>query len=168
MDNRPRAYMVHRTSDRMRIKVPGRRRDAIFFAALQRRLLQLDGVDGVEINSLTASVLIRHDGTVDPADLDSFGWRLDTRTAPAIDRQSCREQGSGSDCRGRATRGGDSGVASVLLKMVLTAVSRQLAPPVVELALEVVLNAAMRSVNSPLRIAGGAAPVSHPPRLLAA
>ena len=45
---------------RTRLRVLPRQRDAEFFARVQSHLLQLDGVDHVETNALTASVLIVH------------------------------------------------------------------------------------------------------------
>ena len=53
-----RAFVVHCTATRIRIKIPERRRQEAYFAALQRALLQHPDVLGVRTNPLAASVAI--------------------------------------------------------------------------------------------------------------
>jgi hypothetical protein len=58
MPSLPAARISHFTPRRLRIKVPEKRRDWAFFGAVADRLATWDSVEGVEINPLTASVLI--------------------------------------------------------------------------------------------------------------
>ena len=53
-----RAFVVHRTPTRIRIKIPERQRQEGYFAALKRALTQPPDVVGVHINPLAASVVI--------------------------------------------------------------------------------------------------------------
>jgi hypothetical protein len=58
MDTRSRAFVVRRTPQRIRIKIPGWERRDHDFAALQRALERCSGVVCVRINALVASVAI--------------------------------------------------------------------------------------------------------------
>ena len=53
-----RAFVVHCTPTRIRIKIPERQRQEAYFAALRRALLQHPDVLGVHANPLAASVVI--------------------------------------------------------------------------------------------------------------
>lgn len=57
----PLAHAVHRTRGRLRLRIPGRRYDAPYFAALTGRLAALPGVRAVSANPETAGVLLRLD-----------------------------------------------------------------------------------------------------------
>src|SRR5262249_28422019 len=58
MDARSRAFVVHRTPQRIRIKIPRWERQDHDFAALQRALERCPGVVSVRVNALVASVVI--------------------------------------------------------------------------------------------------------------
>lgn len=58
MPSLPAARISHFTARRLRIKVPEKRRDTGFFAAVAERLGRWESVERVETNPLTASVLI--------------------------------------------------------------------------------------------------------------
>jgi hypothetical protein len=58
MPSLPAARITHFTARRLRIKVPEKRRDRVFFDNVAERLAAWDSVEGVETNSLTASILI--------------------------------------------------------------------------------------------------------------
>ena len=62
MPNLPSAQITHFTTRRLRIKVPEKRRDAAFFNFVRGRLAAWDGVDRVETNPLTASILVYFSG----------------------------------------------------------------------------------------------------------
>ncbi len=57
----PRAHIVHRLSDRLRLKIPAKRRDAAWFTDIAARLEQVPGITRVEISPTSGSLLIRHD-----------------------------------------------------------------------------------------------------------
>jgi hypothetical protein len=58
MPSLPVARISHFTARRLRIKVPEKRRNADFFAAVAERLATWESVERVETNPLTASILI--------------------------------------------------------------------------------------------------------------
>lgn len=58
MHAQTRAFVVHRTPTRIRIKVPQRRRQQAYFAALERVLVEHPDVVRVHSNPLTAGVII--------------------------------------------------------------------------------------------------------------
>ena len=58
MPSLPAARITHFTTRRLRIKIPGKRRDAEFFDSVANRLATWDSVERVETNPLTASVLV--------------------------------------------------------------------------------------------------------------
>lgn len=53
-----RAFVVHRTPTRIRIKIPKRRRQQAYFAAVERVLVEHTDVVRVHSNPLTAGVII--------------------------------------------------------------------------------------------------------------
>jgi hypothetical protein len=53
----PEAYIVHRVNDRLRIKVPSKRRDKDFFASIEKKFSKNAGDETVVVNPDTASVL---------------------------------------------------------------------------------------------------------------
>lgn len=57
------AYQVHRTAERLRLRVPDRRHDAAFFSGLGERLSALPGIVEVSGNPVSAGLLIRLDPT---------------------------------------------------------------------------------------------------------
>jgi hypothetical protein len=62
----PQARITHATPNRVRLKVPARRYDEAFFRTVEQRLKGWRNVERVEVNPLTASVLIHFS---DPAAL---------------------------------------------------------------------------------------------------
>ena len=55
------ARLAHHSSLRTRVRVPHRRRDHAFFEEIGKTLGALPGVRSVEVNPLTASILVLHD-----------------------------------------------------------------------------------------------------------
>ncbi len=74
MPERPQAYISHHTAERTRIKVPSHRRDAAFFEEARRHLAGLAGVQSIQVNPVTASLLLRHSR--------DFAWPSDTSSLP--------------------------------------------------------------------------------------
>jgi hypothetical protein len=129
MKQRQRAYIVHRTMGRLRIKVAGQRHNARFFQNLRRQLIDDPEVVEIEVNPRTASVLIKHRGGFDlnvlrnpflELDFDGAGTQL--RARPAAERQVTRLDNSIQ----RLT-GGEVDLATFLVKLALAVVTRQ--PP---------------------------------------
>lgn len=58
MDARNRAFVVHVTPYRIRIKIPHRRRQTAFFADLQRALAEHPDIISIHVNALVASVVV--------------------------------------------------------------------------------------------------------------
>jgi hypothetical protein len=58
MADLPEARVCHLTTGRLRLRVPEKRRDNAFFRTVEQRLAGWDNVDRVEVNPLTASVLV--------------------------------------------------------------------------------------------------------------
>lgn len=61
----PHATVSHQTAHRIRIHIPRCRRDREYFAKLRDELGKCEGVERVEANPSTASVLIHHRSTKD-------------------------------------------------------------------------------------------------------
>jgi len=55
----PRVHLVHRTRDRVRLRIPEKRKDLRYFLGLYDSLRQIPGIADVEINPVTGSVLLR-------------------------------------------------------------------------------------------------------------
>src|SRR5260370_31705802 len=58
MADLPEGRVCHLTTGRLRLKIPEKRRDDAFFRIVEQRLAGWDSVDRVEVNPLTASVLL--------------------------------------------------------------------------------------------------------------
>lgn len=121
---RAQAYVVHRTANRLRLKVPGHRHDKAFFAGLRQELLEHCGIISVEVNPLTESVLIVHDGTLDP--------RPEKRQSRQ-DYASEVDFAAGQDSGQLLSR--NAGLASLAIKLVLAAITREMSSLIVELIL---------------------------------
>ena len=60
MADLPEAVLAHVSQGRVRLKVPAKKNDADFFSRLEKFLTPLPGVERVEVNPLTGSVLVFH------------------------------------------------------------------------------------------------------------
>ena len=58
MPELPRARVCHFTTGRLRVKIAEKRRDEAFFDAVKERLASWDSIEQVEVNPLSASVLV--------------------------------------------------------------------------------------------------------------
>jgi hypothetical protein len=54
----PAAHLIHRTRDRLRLRVPSRRGQTSYFEQLVDSLADLPGVERIETNPVTGSVLL--------------------------------------------------------------------------------------------------------------
>ena len=57
----PKAYIAHQTRGRLRLRIPGRRRDLPYFIGLYDELRHAVAVEEVTLNPVTGSVLLRFD-----------------------------------------------------------------------------------------------------------
>jgi Heavy metal associated domain 2 len=99
MPSPPAARISHFTPRRLRIKVPEKRRDRGFFDTVAERLATWDSVERVEINPLTASVLIHFSDPEslfleaaaknDLFDID-FDFAIGDSAAPAVTEAAAR------------------------------------------------------------------------------
>ncbi len=67
---KPHAHISHSAAGRVRIRVPGRRYDAPYFARVEQRFRECPGVERVAVNPMTGSILIEH--TTDTAAITDF------------------------------------------------------------------------------------------------
>jgi hypothetical protein len=58
----PDARIVHQTSERMRLKIPSKKGDELYFLSLKKELSKQKGVEDLEVNPLTGSLLVLHNG----------------------------------------------------------------------------------------------------------
>ena len=56
----PKAAISHSAYGRSRFRVASKRREEAFFARIAERLRQLEGINQVEVNAATGSVLVHH------------------------------------------------------------------------------------------------------------
>jgi hypothetical protein len=56
----PDAYIRHRTDHRLRIIIPSKKKDHEYFRTLHQHLSGKQGIETIEVNPLTGSVLIAH------------------------------------------------------------------------------------------------------------
>ncbi len=59
------AFAVHNIDGRTRIHVPSKRHDEAWFSGVAQRLREIESIDYVSANPLTAGILILHHGTLD-------------------------------------------------------------------------------------------------------
>ncbi|HWP49555.1 MAG TPA: hypothetical protein VNM22_20520 [Candidatus Limnocylindrales bacterium] len=58
----PDAYIVHSTTERLRIKIPSKRGDEVYFSSLKTLFSTYPGIKKLEVNPLTGSILFVHTG----------------------------------------------------------------------------------------------------------
>lgn len=73
MPGLPQGRICHLSAGRLRIRIPERRRDEAFFDSVAAQLTGWDSVDRVEVNPLTASVLVHF------ADADALFAEIERR-----------------------------------------------------------------------------------------
>ncbi|OPY76379.1 MAG: hypothetical protein A4E64_01538 [Syntrophorhabdus sp. PtaU1.Bin058] len=56
----PEAFVCHNTLNRLRVRIPSKRRNAEYFTALEKDLITIEGVESVIANPVTASLLLVH------------------------------------------------------------------------------------------------------------
>ncbi|MGF1615014.1 MAG: HMA2 domain-containing protein [Gammaproteobacteria bacterium] len=69
----PSAHIAHTLAGRLRIRIPARRRDSGYFASLADAFGAMPGIEGLEVNALTASLLLYH--TISSEQISEFAER---------------------------------------------------------------------------------------------
>lgn len=68
----PNAFITHVTRERVRIKIPSKKGDSAYFASLKEKLAalsELPGIQRIEANPLTGSILVLHTLDLEAMDL---------------------------------------------------------------------------------------------------
>jgi hypothetical protein len=90
-------YYIHHTTRRLRVRIPALKANAKVAQELQAAMLELTGVASVEINLLTGSVLVHHDG--ERSTLERVCGFMERRGLwPAADRTATKVGNSCSLC----------------------------------------------------------------------
>jgi hypothetical protein len=145
-----RAFVVHRTPTRLRIKIPERRRQAGYFAALQRVLSGHPKVLSVDVNPLTAGIVINCRPGFDLTALSNRFIGLEALPPPnpgSPTRRVC-SRAAALDDGIRAFSGGEMGLASFMFKLVIAIATKQVGVQLIEWGAEALVRAA-RHQNSP-------------------
>jgi hypothetical protein len=61
----PKAYISHQIAQRLRIKIPEKKKDADFFSWIENRFSECPGFEELQVNSLTGSLLFMDEKEVD-------------------------------------------------------------------------------------------------------
>lgn len=56
----PHAYISHQTTGRLRIKIPSKKGDQRYLTGVKERFSGFEGIENIELNPLTGSILIIH------------------------------------------------------------------------------------------------------------
>jgi hypothetical protein len=116
----PEAHITHRTANRLRIRIPSRKGDSEFFSRVQSVCLQRGDVDRVEVNPLTASVLIVASGGVEQVfdHVLAGGWFTLRESKPVAPRplsHKLAQRFRAADSRVEQLTGGELDIPSMAL-----------------------------------------------------
>ncbi|MCX7794149.1 MAG: hypothetical protein N2257_07095 [Thermodesulfovibrionales bacterium] len=62
MPDIPDAFCIHKTAGRMRLKIPSKKGDVEYFISLSGHMATVKGIERIEFNPVTGSVLFIYDG----------------------------------------------------------------------------------------------------------
>jgi hypothetical protein len=132
MPERPRAQICHVSTGRVRLRVPERRRDDAYFARVGQRVASWPGVERVEVNPVTAGILLHGaagaDELVSRARADDLfeleGLRPDPTPVPLA--ESLRGSVRRIDQRLRQLTGGSGDLRSLVVVALLAGAFAQL------------------------------------------
>jgi hypothetical protein len=117
----PVAVVAHSARGRTRFKIPARRRDAQYFAAVEQRLPKAPDVEQVQANPITGSVLVHHGGPAEA--LYTYAEKNDLfRVSTQADRASdlLRQRGKSLDQQLREFTGEYLDVRSLTFIMLVS------------------------------------------------
>lgn len=64
----PEAFITHMAAGRLRIKIPSKKGESAYFSSLKERVSALPGIQKIEVNPVTGSVLVLHTLPVEEID----------------------------------------------------------------------------------------------------
>jgi hypothetical protein len=62
----PTAHVEHQIPGRIRLRVPEKRGDASYFESVRQRLVEHPAVERLRVSSVTASIVVHHNGAAEP------------------------------------------------------------------------------------------------------
>lgn len=142
MHAQTRAFVVHRTPTRIRIKIPQRQRQQPYFAAVERVLLEHPDVVRVHSNPLTAGVIIQC----------RKGFDLTTQHCRFLGLQMLETKGAlpTSGCPASMAQPNDGidgllptlTLASGALKLIVAVITKQVGVHLIEWVIDAIVQAA--------------------------
>jgi hypothetical protein len=126
------AYVTHYLPGRLRLKIPEKKGNTVYFAHLADHLAKCPGITGMDINTLTGSLLLLHSAAIDLSDIASYAEQFalfSIQQLPSASRKSLADYAAtGLDAfdRGLTTVSwGIVDIRSLLLLLLLALMVRQ-------------------------------------------
>ena len=124
----PQAHVCHYAGFRLRVKIPEKRRDESFFGKVRERLSGWDSVERVEVNPLTASVLVEFTTLFelfaenatknDLFEVDFDAFQATTEKPPALTEQAAEALGKADAVLRRWTADGTDLRSTIFLVLL--------------------------------------------------
>jgi hypothetical protein len=144
MDARGRAFVVHRTPQRIRIKIPWWERQDHDFAALRRALERCPGVICVRVNALAASVVIHCDDEFEIASVRHCFVGLELVLPASGSGPWARQIAPARRAHDHSTRG--ISLVGLVVKLAIAIATRRPDALIKELILEAALQAVVQQL----------------------
>lgn len=138
-----KAFLVHHLPMRLRIVIPSRRGDRLYFVRLQHTLSKLPDVIRIGINPTAASVVVHCQTGFDPECLNGQGLEL----VPS--REAARPRISQVAARPAQMPGINPDLASLISKLVLALSTRQIGAQMVEACVGALIAATIEGILGP-------------------
>ncbi len=138
--------VVHRTSNRTRIRIPQRRGNALWFAEVCTRINQLEGVTTATPNRHSATIIIRHDagfGTENIA--EALRAATSAVPEPALDIAEIGGDHFPEDHRPQDARAGE--IAAIVVRWAVAVLFGTALTRVLELVAKNLIYAAVRELG---------------------
>jgi hypothetical protein len=144
MDAKGRAFVVHRTPQRIRIKIPRWERQDHDFAALQRALEKCSGVVAVRVNALVASVVIHCRDEFEIMSVRHCFVGLELVLPASVAGPWARQIAPAQRIHGHSARG--ISLVGLVLKLTIAIATRRLDTLIRELILEAAVQALVQKL----------------------
>lgn len=142
-----RAFVVHRTATRIRIKIPQRRRQQAYFAALERVLVEHPDVVRVHSNPLTAGVIIECRKGFDLTAEHRRFLGLEMHETKGVLSMGARLASIARPNDGIDTLPGALTFASVTLKFIVAITTKQVGVQLIEWVIDAIVQAARHEAH---------------------